>query len=443
MEIDASSERVVEARKTALEMLLSEHLGDCEGPCEMACPLLLDVPGAIRAVRRGDAEAAGGVLASGSPLPRSACLVCHAPCEKACRRGRADETVSIRRLMSFASSAARPRFGAGSKGGTKRVAVVGSGPAGLSFASSAARLGYACAVFERSSTPGGSLRGSVPSSALEADIADIAALGVEIRAGAGFEFDPGRPVPKRYDALVIATGALEDSGSPPLGLEVEEGGGVSVDPATYAASIDGVFAIGAAAFPEASAIQAVADGVSAARSVAVFLGMALGKTAGDMFDSRFGALEPDDLDVFLAGANKEGSIEPGDGDAFSKDEAEREAGRCRDCDCAAADACALRELATEFGIDPRRFQEDRRKNGRGRDFVRIVGGNVVLETGKCVLCGRCVETTKELDEGLAFVGRGYDCVVSPPLDAPLDRALGDLLKTCVERCPTGALAFKR
>jgi len=446
MEIDASSSEVATARKTALEMLLSEHLGDCEGPCEMACPLMLDIPRAIRAIRKGDRTGTKVAVSAGNPLPRSACRICHAPCEKACRRGRHDAPVAIRALMLSAfpdgdpldtiAPSAEPTGRSG-----KRVAVVGAGPAGLACAAELAGCGHGCVVFERAATAGGALRSAVPAEALDADIAETARKGVGIELGAEFAFDSARPVPNGFDALVIATGRLKKDAVPPLGLETDEGG-VTVDPATYATSIEGVFAVGGATFPESNPIQSMADAVSAARAVDAFLGGAAAKKISreTIFNSRFGALEPGDMATFLASAGSAERFEPEKNAEFEPDSAKREAERCLDCDCAAADSCELRGLATEFGVDTAKFREDRGKDGRGVEFVKIKGAGVVLETGKCVLCGRCVETTRNLDEGLVFIGRGYDCVVGPPLDAPLERALGNSKDLCVERCPTGAIS---
>lgn len=100
MLIETNSEPVRDARRAALELLLSDHTGDCEGPCQRACPANIDIPRLIRRIQLGDQEGDPAVIA---------CRQCREnsnppPCERACRRAQHDEAVAIARLLQYAES---------------------------------------------------------------------------------------------------------------------------------------------------------------------------------------------------------------------------------------------------------------------------------------------------------------------------------------------------
>ncbi len=97
MAVLTDTDEVRDGRRTALELLLGDHLGDCVAPCRMACPVHMEIPRIIRLIADGNIAGATDLFAeSGSP-----CLDCRTPCEKACRRHFADGAVSIRRLMLY------------------------------------------------------------------------------------------------------------------------------------------------------------------------------------------------------------------------------------------------------------------------------------------------------------------------------------------------------
>ena len=103
MAIETDTGEVHEARRVAVELLLSEHVGDCEGPCQRVCPAQINIPAVIRKLAGGDREGAanhyhGSKTDSGIP-----CLDCNARCEKPCRRRQIDDAVSIRALMLYAA----------------------------------------------------------------------------------------------------------------------------------------------------------------------------------------------------------------------------------------------------------------------------------------------------------------------------------------------------
>ncbi len=105
MQIETDSADVLESRQTTIEMLLSEHLGDCEGPCEVACPAQIHIPGVIRKLLAGDHEGAAAIYRDTQTLPGIPCTDCPGRCEKPCRRKQIDSAVAIRAMMLYAASA--------------------------------------------------------------------------------------------------------------------------------------------------------------------------------------------------------------------------------------------------------------------------------------------------------------------------------------------------
>ncbi|HWQ10595.1 MAG TPA: NAD(P)-binding protein, partial [Holophaga sp.] len=139
---------------------------DRTAPCSQACPCGTDIPRVETYANQGRYGAAWRTILMENPLPGVCGRVCFHPCEKACNRGELDAPVSINFLERFITDEAF-RDGAASgitRGASKgkRVAVVGSGPAGLSAAYFLARLGYDCEVFESAPEPGGLLRWGIP-----------------------------------------------------------------------------------------------------------------------------------------------------------------------------------------------------------------------------------------------------------------------------------------
>lgn len=103
MTIETDTAEVRAARKDALELLLSEHVGDCEGPCRRACPAGVDIPHMLRCLAAGDLAAAGRLAAAGAGGPCTNAADAPPPCERVCRRNQVDEAVAIRLLCRFAA----------------------------------------------------------------------------------------------------------------------------------------------------------------------------------------------------------------------------------------------------------------------------------------------------------------------------------------------------
>jgi 2-oxoacid:acceptor oxidoreductase delta subunit (pyruvate/2-ketoisovalerate family) len=184
-------------------------------PCSAACPVGNDIVAFIQKITEGDFEGAWSLIKEENPFPGICGRVCFHPCESKCNRGAYDEPIAIHALERFVSDFAstlnrkRERVTGAKK---EKIAIIGSGPAGMSCAYHLAKLHYQVTVFESSSSAGGMLRMGIPSYRLPRDVLDrelseIQALGVEIRTGIPFGENLELDDLREYQATFIATGA--------------------------------------------------------------------------------------------------------------------------------------------------------------------------------------------------------------------------------------------
>ena len=448
--VESETPEVHEARRTALELLLGDHLGDCEGPCQTACPAHMNIPLMIRQIRDGQMTEAIATVKEHIALPATLGRICPAPCEKACRRGSKDDPVAICLLKRYAADvdldAGEPHLPARAGETGKRVAIVGAGPAGLAAAYYLRRLGHGCVIFERHDHAGGKLFSDVPADKLPRDVlagevAVIEKLGAEIRlstaVGEDVSFDELR---EQFDAVLVATGEAQDEQRGSFGLEAGDRG-ITVDRGTYETTTPGVFAVGGAVAPVKMAVRALAQGRAAAMSIDAYL--ATGKPAGAerRFSTHVGRLSPEEAEAFMVEADPAGRIggaEPWR-EPLTPDQAAAEAARCMHCDCRKPDNCKLRHYAQLCGAGASRHKCARRPFEQHAQHPKVI-----YEPGKCITCGLCVQIAGDAGEqlGLAFVGRGFDVRIAVPFNESLAGGLEKVAAECVEACPTGALAMK-
>ena len=159
MVVETRGADVESARRQALDLLLGEHVGDCEGPCRRGCPAGLDIPTMILHLNKQQQELARRLVRSQLPLAGVLSRICPAPCEKVCRRGRIDEPVAIQSLVRelVEDSEGSPFVRAQGDNSDFAVAVVGAGPAGLSASGRLLELGYRCHLVDAGETVGGGL----------------------------------------------------------------------------------------------------------------------------------------------------------------------------------------------------------------------------------------------------------------------------------------------
>lgn len=233
MVIRTNTERVIESRKTNLELLLSNHVGDCRPPCVLACPAQTDCQGYVGLIANGEYEAAIELVKDKIPLPASLGRVCPHPCEDECRRGLIDEPVSIQWLKRFAADQdlmneeafipeCEPDTG-------KRVAIIGGGPMGLSAAYFLRQMGHDITIFEAMPKAGGMLRYGIPEYRLPKEVLDdeiltIQKMGVEIITDTKIGVDiPFETVKDDFDAVLLGIGAWISTG---VGCKGEDAEGV-------------------------------------------------------------------------------------------------------------------------------------------------------------------------------------------------------------------------
>ena len=222
MVVATDSEDVRTARKMALELLLSDHAGECVAPCAARCPAGLDIPGFVNGIATGDTRHAMQVIGERLALPGSLGRICPRLCEQACRRCDLDQGLAIGALHRYAAdqdrASAAPYLPARAPATGRRVAIVGAGPAGLAAAWYLLRQGHACTLFDAHPLPGGMLRYGIPDyrlpkDALDAEIAGLHTLGAHFRMGVrwgeDFTLAELRGV---YGAVFVAVGAQRAQG---------------------------------------------------------------------------------------------------------------------------------------------------------------------------------------------------------------------------------------
>jgi NADPH-dependent glutamate synthase beta subunit-like oxidoreductase len=184
-------------------------------PCSKACPIEQDISFYLTSLADGKPEEAWRKILESNPFPSTCGRVCHHPCERDCNRKDYDEALAINSLERFLGDWGIKEGPLGGRGITKkkeRVAIIGSGPAGLSCAYFLALEGYGVTVFEAMKESGGMLRYGIPKyrlprNILNQEISRIKSLGVEIKTGKRLGGDLGPEELKPYAAVFLATGA--------------------------------------------------------------------------------------------------------------------------------------------------------------------------------------------------------------------------------------------
>ncbi len=222
MRVITDSAGVREARKMALELLLSDHAGDCVAPCSATCPAGLDIQGFVDEIAHRNTPKAMEVISRRLALPGSLGRICPRLCEQKCRRCDLDTGLAIGALHRFAAdrdrAAAEPHTPSRAPSSGKRVAIVGAGPAGLSATFYLQQQGHQCTLFDAKPEPGGMLRYAIPAhrlpkDALDAEIGVIRKLGAEFRMGQRWGSDFTLADLRRdHDAVFLSIGAQQPQG---------------------------------------------------------------------------------------------------------------------------------------------------------------------------------------------------------------------------------------
>jgi len=490
------SPEVMAARRTALELLFSDHAGRCAAPCAMACPAHLDIPGFIRRLRAGRPREAAAIVRQQLVFPAVLGRICPATCENPCFRKQVDEAVSIRLLHRHVADAdlasGHPWLPALKPPSGKKAAIVGAGPAGLAAAWYLAQEGHACDLLDAAQRPGG-LLWRMPDDLLDKKVLAAEIEGV-LRTGGRFQGNwrlgkdgSIKELTRKYDAVLVAIGAFDRSGrsdpsdssdpsdpsdqsdpsnrsnpSDPSDLSdlaAAQGiraaaKGIEAHRDTLATNLPGVFAAGEAVSGPATLVRTVAAARRAAAAIDQHLRgeSVTGEPKPFYFTSR-GKGQEDHLKAILVlnGLKEDAPRTPGaklaphasQRSALSTQHSALdvlgEAARCLQCGCLKEHTCRLRAFAAQHGINPYRFQ------GEGRSLEPDVShAEVIYEPGKCILCGLCLWVAEAAGEehGLSFAGRGFPTRVVAPLGSTLPEGLRKAARQCAEVCPTAAFSVR-
>jgi ferredoxin len=449
MKVESETAEVHDLRRSALELLFSDHVGDCLSPCQRICPLDLNIPSMLRQIQAGQPDAAIRTVRHALALPAILGRLCHAPCENGCRRATAGGSAAIRDLERFVADQdlaqgdrylprPKPRTG-------KTVAIVGTGPTGLAAAYQLLLDGHDCTLFDRHEQLGGTLRQlderMLPRSVLNAELDAIRQLGAGFKPGVSIGLSPSvDELSRQFHAVLLAVGELSADPSDAMGLPRARTG-LKIQPVTRQTDRANVFAAGSAVQPVKQLVRAMSEGRDVALAIGQFLRGQPVRPPRKPFSSVMGRLDDLELAIFLKTANPVPRTRPagGAGALLAPPEARTEASRCLHCDCRSAGQCRLQDYAQTYGANPNRFARERRPFEQHEHPAGIL-----FEPGKCILCGICIRIAQQAAEplGLTFVGRGFNVQVAAPMGRPFADGLQKVATECVKHCPTGAIVFR-
>ncbi len=241
MKVQTQSEEVRRLRRTNLELIFSDHNAYCLPPCQNKCPSHIDIPGFLKANAESNWRESARIFKRTIPFPSILGRVCPAPCEEHCRRDEVDEAIAIRDTHRYAGDQVLRAmlnddidppvpFEMQAKTG-RRVAVIGSGPAGMAAAYYLLIAGHDVTVFERDAAAGGMNRYGIPQyrlpkvEVLEAEYESVWRLGgkLETNQGLGRDFSLDDLQFQGFDAVCIAIGCYDTN---KLGIPGEDADGV-------------------------------------------------------------------------------------------------------------------------------------------------------------------------------------------------------------------------
>ncbi len=387
MDIASENPEISAIRKSALELLLSDHRADCEAPCRRACPGSLDIAAMNRYIEAGQNDKALLLLRNDLVFPASLCFICKAPCENICRRAEIEKAVPIREIKKrlvredkdMLLPTTLPKNG-------KKAAVGPSTPASLGVAWQLMRLGWEVTIFdaeERAVRPHLADGSALPDDILQYE------LDVLRKAGIRFALGEKSPQLDSFDAVVEAGGGSWQPNAP--------------------------FSV---RYKVKHPARLVEEGI---------------KTALQVHRHTLPAPLPEVLhpveNPYYRFQSTFFKLDTSEKEKLRESPLYNNATGCLFCDCDAKADCRLRSHSSYLGCTASIFnKESKRKVGR-----QHLHGTLWFEPAKCISCGLCVYNT---NNGATFQYRGFDMVVAIPHEnAP------NVPETIAELCPTGALCL--
>ena len=222
MVITSGSPEVIAARRMALDLLLSNHYGDCKAPCTLTCPSNIDIQGYLGLVANGKFAEAAELIRRDNPMPAVIGRICPRPCEKKCRRNLVEEPLNINGIKRFVADFEAEAGGMKARPvpapNGRKVAVVGAGPAGLAAAWYLSEKGVQVTLLESMEKAGGMLRYGIPNyrlppAVLDSAISQMLSMGATLKTGVQLGKDVTlETLRAENDAVVLAIGAWKGRG---------------------------------------------------------------------------------------------------------------------------------------------------------------------------------------------------------------------------------------
>lgn len=441
MDIETDNAEVLDMRKSALELLLSEHTGDCEAPCQRVCPAEMDIPRMNRLIASGKMKDALQNVQQTIALPSILGYICPAPCEKACRRKDIDEPVSICLLKRFVGEnenltpVLKPRNGIS-------VAVIGAGPAGLAAAFYLVKNGFSCTLYDSGDLPGGKMRTDIPEERLPRKVLDAE---IEIIRSMGVQFIQNTNI----DAQAIKTQLAEKYQYILLAIGAETNIDLSQFTATTFSGIRDleIWKTGKAVIlaprqiPSKSkmAVRAAGLGRKLCEWTMEFIENQAVELPERKFNSTYKRIPEIEREEFLKEAKNHKQQEKTATflTGFSPEQAIKEAQRCLHCDCREKDNCTLRNLSTVYKASQRVYILDKPLKTEKNLSHKLI----IFEKLKCIKCGICIQTAQKGNDktGFAFSGRGFEVEIAIPIERDIQSLSDETLLACAKNCPTGAI----